>query len=165
MFEKDVHSFANPNDVVIKHLSLDLTVDFAVKKLSGTATLNIENKTGKNELHLDANNLQIEKIILDDGTETKFSLANSVKYLGNDLKVEIKPTTQKISITYSTTENALALQWLDAQQTADGKFPFLFTQSQAILARTWIPLQDSPGIKVTYDAIIHCPGDLMAVTA
>ncbi len=163
MFEKDVHSYANPNDVVIKHLSLDLTVDFTAKKLSGTATLTVENKTGAGQLHLDANNLAIEKIMLDDSTETKFSLASPVKYLGSDLTVEIKPATKKVSITYSTTENALALQWLDAQQTAGGKFPFLFTQSQAILARTWIPLQDSPGIKFTYDAIIHCPKDLMAV--
>lgn len=163
MFEKDIHSFANPNDVVVKHLSLNLTVDFATQKLSGTATLTIENKIGSSELHLDANNLNIEKITLDDGSNALFLLEGAVKYLGSDLKVEIKPTTKKVEITYSTSKDALALQWLDAKQTAGGKYPFLFTQSQAILARTWIPLQDSPGIKFTYDATITCPKDLMAV--
>lgn len=163
MYEKDVHSFAQPNDVVVKHLSLDLTVDFRQKKLSGTAQLQIDNTAKTKILHLDANELIIDKVIIDDGSTTKFQLAAPVKYLGNDLSISIKPETKSVTIYYSTSPSAAAVQWLDARQTAGGKQPFLFTQSQAILARTWIPLQDSPGIKFTYDAIIHCPKGLMAV--
>lgn len=162
-YEKDVHSFAQPNDVVVKHLSLDLTVDFNGKKLSGSAQLQIDNTAKTTTLHLDANELAIDKVTLDDGSTTTFQLAPAVKYLGNDLSITIKPETKNVTIYYSTSPAAAAVQWLDARQTAGGKQPFLFTQSQAILARTWIPLQDSPGIKFTYDAIIHCPKELMAV--
>lgn len=159
----DIHSFAKPQEVIITHLDLNLTVDFNAKQLKGTATLDIENKTAATQLHLDTKDLSITKIILDDGSETKFNIGKPVKFLGNELVVEIKPITKKVTITYSTSPDAAALQWLQPSQTAGGKHPFLFTQSQAILARTWIPLQDSPGIKFTYSATISCPGELMAV--
>lgn len=58
---------------------------------------------------------------------------------------------------------AAAIQWLDPSQTAGGKYPFMFTQSQAILARSWVPLQDGPGVKFTYSAAIACPVNLMAL--
>ena len=66
-------------------------------------------------------------------------------------------------IDYETGANARALQWLSPEQTADKSKPFLFTQGQAILTRTWIPVQDSPGIRFTYDAKVTVPTDLMAV--
>lgn len=83
--------------------------------------------------------------------------------MGSELVIHIKPATRKVKIAYSTSPEAATLQWLSPEQTAGGKKPFLFTQSQAILARTWIPLQDSPGIRFTYNAKITCPPDLMAV--
>jgi len=160
---RDNHSFARPEEAAVKHLSLDLKVDFDTKKLSGSATLGIENKTGTDELLLDTRDLQIESIVLDDNEATTFSLDEPVKYLGSKLSVKIKPTTKTVVINYATSPEAAALQWLEPSQTAGGKHPFLFTQSQAILARTWIPLQDSPGIKFTYDAKITVPSELMAL--
>ncbi len=160
---RDHHSFARPEDAVVKHLELDLKVDFDRKMLSGNATLTIENITGTDELLLDTRDLQIESIVLDDNEATTFSIDEAVKYLGNKLSVKIKPGTKTVVINYSTSPEAAALQWLEPSQTAGGKHPFLFTQSQAILARTWIPLQDSPGIKFTYDAKITVPAGLMAL--
>ena len=159
----DPHSFARPNEAVVRHLDLDLHVDFATKKLSGTATLNIENISKGAELHLDTRDLHIDSVMLDDGSVTKWDLMPAAPYVGSEMVVYIKPTTKKVKIAYSTSPEAAALQWLSPEQTAGGKKPFLFTQSQAILARTWIPLQDSPGIRFTYNAKITCPPDLMAV--
>lgn len=160
----DIHSFARPEEAVVKHLSLDLTVDFEKKILHGKAILSIINKVGGSFLHLDTRDLIIEKITLGTNEEkTSFRISDPVPFLGSDLAVEIAPTTSQVTVYYTTSPGAAALQWLEPEQTAGGKFPFLFTQSQAILARTWIPLQDSPNIRFTYDAVIHCPPALMAL--
>jgi leukotriene-A4 hydrolase len=159
----DIHSYAIPSEAVVKHISLDLTVDFEKKQLNGSATLTIDNISKGKELHLDSRDLLIEKVMLDNGDAAKFDLKKAEPFLGSELIVSIKPETQKVTVFYSTSPAAAALQWLSPEQTAGGKYPFLFTQSQAILARTWIPLQDSPGIRITYDATIHCAKELMAV--
>ena len=163
MSSKDVHSFARPQEAIVRHLDLDLTVDFQMKKLSGTAILTIENISKGELLHLDSRDLTIDSVTLDDGSSTKYDLMPAVPFLGSELIVHIKPGTKKVKINYSTSPSAAALQWLNPEQTAGGKQPFLFTQSQAILARTWIPLQDSPGIRFTYNATVHCPKGLMAL--
>jgi leukotriene-A4 hydrolase len=159
----DIHSFARPEEAIVKHFDLDLTVDFNKKILSGKVVLTIENKTNTDTLFLDSRDLNITKVLLDDNSERPFVKGANVKYLGQELRINIRPGTKKVTIQYSTSPGAAALQWLSPEQTAGGQQPFLFTQSQAILARTWIPLQDSPGIKFTYNATIHCPKDLMAV--
>jgi leukotriene-A4 hydrolase len=163
MILNDVHSFSKPADAVVKHLTLDLTVNFDKKILQGNAALDIENLTATNELLLDTRDLKISKVMLDDNEPTTFTLAEPVKYLGSKMSITIKPGTKKVLIEYETSPSAAALQWLDPSQTAGGIQPFLFTQSQAVLARSWIPLQDSPGIKFTYDATIKCPSHLMAL--
>lgn len=159
---KDIHSFSRPEEAVVKHLSLDLNIDFTKKIVSGTATLDIENLTGGPELWLDSRDLSIENVTLDNDESTTFKIGAPKQYMGQPLTIAIKPSTKKVTISYSTSPGAAALQWLDPEQTASGK-PFLFTQSQAILARTWIPLQDSPGIKFTYDAKVTVPQGLMAL--
>jgi leukotriene-A4 hydrolase len=160
---KDHHSFAHPEEAIVRHLDLNLQVDFKAQQLSGTATLHIDNLTKGDKLHLDTRDLRIDSIVLDDGSVAKYDLMPAVPFLGSELIVHIKPNTKKVRISYTTSPQAAALQWLSPEQTAGGKQPFLFTQSQAILARTWIPLQDSPGIRFTYKAEISCPPGLMAL--
>lgn len=161
---KDVHSFAKPEKAIVKHLELDLNVDFATQIISGKASWTIENISGGTEIVFDSRQLQIQKITLGtDETETTFTLGDEVKYLGQSLHVKIDPSTTRVTIYYSASKDAAAIQWLNPQQTAGKKYPFLFTQSQAILARTWIPCQDSPGIRFTYTAKISVPKDLLAV--
>ncbi|MCB9262378.1 MAG: M1 family metallopeptidase [Flavobacteriales bacterium] len=159
----DAHSFSNPNEVCVTSMHLDLSVDFESKTLKGFVILRLNNKTKTRTLHLDSRQLNIEKIMLNKQTETKFNLTNDVEYFGQDLEVEIEPTTDSIIIYYSTTPQSEALQWLLPEQTSNKKFPFLFSQSQAILARTWIPCQDSPGIKFTYTATIRTDPHLIAL--
>lgn len=160
----DPHSFARPNEAVVKHLDLDIKADFTKKQISGKAGLRIENKGRVNKLYLDSRDLKIEKVTLGENqAPTKFQLGESVKDLGQPLVIDIEPDTALVNITYSTSPDAAALQWLDPSQTAAKKHPFLFTQSQTILARTWIPCQDSPGVRMTYRARVQTPPGLMAV--
>jgi len=162
--ETDVHSFANSSDIVITHLHLDLTVNFDSKILSGKATLDLANKTKTKKLVLDTRDLTIEKVTLDEKeTPTQFSIGEEVKFLGKPLTITITPKTKKVHIYYSTSPSAGALQWLEPSQTAGKQKPFLFTQSQAILARTWVPCMDGPGVRFTYSATIRTRPDLVAV--
>ena len=161
---KDNHTYAKPDEAVISHLDLDVDVDFNTKKIAGVARYNIDNKKDVEEIYLDAKNLNIEKVTLGtDETPTQFSLGENDKLLGQPLAIKIKPNTDKINIYYSTNPDAAAVQWLNPQQTAGKKHPFLFTQSQAILARTWIPIQDGPGIRFTYNAKVKVPKELLAL--
>ncbi|MGZ5476611.1 MAG: M1 family metallopeptidase [Thermoanaerobaculia bacterium] len=159
---RDVHSFARPDEAAVRHLALDLTVDFDRKQLDGSAKLQIENR-GARELWLDTNGLTIKRVTLDSGKEAKFTLGEPVKYLGRSLTIPIEPSTKSVEIEYGSSPDAAAVQWLTPEQTAGGKHPFLFTQSQAILARTWVPIQDTPGVRITYEATIRVPRGLMAL--
>lgn len=160
---EDPHSYAKPQEAVINHLFLDIEVDFENKAISGTATYNIDNKTGTDKIYFDTRDLEIISVVLDNGDETGFTLGTPEHHLGQPLIVDISPNTDRLSITYKTPPGAAALQWLDPVQTAGKKHPFLFTQSQAILARTWLPVQDGPGIRFSYNAKVKVPEGLMAL--
>ncbi|MEN9523628.1 MAG: hypothetical protein RL065_2005 [Bacteroidota bacterium] len=160
----DYHSFAQPEKAIVKHLQLSLNVDFSTQQLKGAAKWQIENKANANDIVFDSKNLVIENIYInDDTTPTQFSISQRDKILGNAIHVPINNSTKTVTLFYHTTDSSLALQWLKPEQTAGKKQPFLFTQSEAILARTWVPCQDGPGVRFTYDATIHCPKNLMAV--
>lgn len=160
----DIHSFARPAEAVVTHLDLDIEVDFLKKQIAGKARWRIRNHAGAARLYLDTRDLAIERATLgEEEKETGFFPGNSVKFLGQPLEIEIHPETEVVTVYYHTRPGAAALQWLEPGQTAGGKHPFLFTQSQAILARTWIPCQDSPGIRITYTARVKTDPALLAV--
>ena len=160
----DAHSFSEPQKAVVKHLDLEIKVDFTTQILTGKASWLIDNINKSDEIIFDTRQLQIQKITLgDDEKETTFSLAENVAIFGQALKVKIGDSTTRVNIYYTTSKDAGAVQWLNPQQTAGKKHPFLFTQSQAILARTWIPCQDSPGIRFSYNAKITVPKELLAL--
>ena len=156
----DKHSHARPQEAVITHLHLDIEVDPDQRSIRGTASYDIAGE-GEN-IVFDTEGLVIEKVTLDDGTDTEFQLGDS-SFLGRPLIVKLADETRKVNITYRTTDRSKALQWLDPQQTLGKEKPFLFTQGQAILTRTWIPIQDSPGIRITYTARVKTDPDLLAV--
>ena len=159
----DVHSYADFNKAYTTHLFLDLTADFDQKTLSGIAAHTIQNNEAK-EIIFDTKELNITKVVTNDkGEEVKFSLGEEDEYKGTPLTVSITPKTTRVEIHYSTNPSSEAVQWLLPQQTADKTHPFLFTQGEAILTRSWIPNQDSPGNKITYSARIKVPDSLTAV--
>ncbi len=160
---RDIHSFARPEEAVVRHLSLALDVDFERQQLTGSATLTVEPQNGGRELVLDTNGLDIARVTLDDATDAMFTMGDAKPFLGRMLTIAIKPDTKSVKIEYATSPDAAAVQWLKPEQTAGGKHPFLFTQSQAILARSWVPCQDSPGVRMTYDATIGVPKGLIAI--
>ena len=162
--ERDIHSFARPDEARVTHVALDLTADFAAQTLSGRATLALQRaarrqprrprhprsrdperhgaRRGAAEVHCSA-------------TRTRSSASRSPWSCPADAK--------EIVVAYRTSPNAAALQWLGPSQTAGRKQPYLYSQGQAILTRTWIPTQDSPGIRQTYSARITVPRELRAV--
>lgn len=160
-YVEEPHSYAKPNNAFIKHLNLDIVVDFENEIISGKAIYDIENNKSR-QIILDSKHLNIESV-LADGKETEFSLGVNDKYMGQPLTINIDQDTKEITIIYKTTKSSEAVQWLKPQQTADKTSPFLFTQGQAILTRSWIPIQDSPQIRITYEAKIQVPKGLMAV--
>ena len=158
----DKHSFSEPHNVQTTHLDLDVKIDFEQEVISGKATYTLNNIVGSSELILDANGLIIDSIT-SLGENCTYSFGEKDTVLGQALRVEIDKKATELSIYYQSAPNAKALQWLNPKQTAGKKQPFLFTQSQAILARTWLPCQDSPGVRFSYNARVKVPIDLMAV--
>jgi aminopeptidase N len=160
---EDNHSYANVDEVHTTHLHIDLAVDFDQRVLSGVATHTIENIGEVSQMTFDVNGLDIEKVVLDDEKETSYALGEQDELMGQALTVDILPETKSVAIFYATQPDSKALLWLNPQQTAGKEHPYVFTQGEAVLTRTWIPCQDTPGNRITYSAEISVPSDLMAV--
>jgi leukotriene-A4 hydrolase len=166
--ERDVHSYANPAQVVVRHLALDWDVRFDRRTLDGTATLHVERVADSaGNLRLDTRDLTIAAVELSADGETwasaPFTLGDADPILGAVLDVTLSETATQVRIAYMTSPTASGVQWLEPSQTAGKIHPFMFTQSQAIHARSWIPLQDTPSIRVTYSATVRTPVALRAV--
>ena len=161
--EVDVHSYANANEARVTHVDLDLVADFRTRRLSGTATLTVYAAPGAEELVLDTRKLDVEHVTTVRGDPLAFKLGATDEDLGRPLTITLPRNADRIVVHYSTRPDANALQWLRPEQTAGGTHPFLFTQGQAIHTRTWIPTQDSPGIRQTYSAEITVPAELTAL--
>lgn len=161
-FPVDIHSYAQPNTTRVTHLHWKASVDFDKKIITAVASWELAVPHG-DSLVLDTKGLTIEKVVTDEKEPAAFLLGKEDALLGQPLSIKISKDTKKVSIYYTTRPEAEAVQWLSPQQTAGKKHPFLFTQSQAILARSWVPCQDSPSIRFTYDAEVTVPRELLAM--
>ncbi len=84
--------------------------------------------------------------------------------LGSKLTIEAPDAQrQRIRVTYATSPEASGLQWLTPAMTQGKKTPFMFSQSQQIHARSWVPLQDTPAVRFTYTAHVTAPKDVMVL--
>ncbi|MBD3219730.1 M1 family peptidase, partial [bacterium] len=158
----DPHSYCDGDQPRQKHLSLDLAVDFTGRKLAGTARIDLAGPSG-GPLDLDGRDLAIDEVSDQDGRPVPWSIAESEKVRGDRLRLELPDGTTSVTIRYASAPGALALGWLEPQQTAGGEHPFMFSQCQPIHARTMVPCQDTPRNRVTYDARITVPAPLRAV--
>ncbi|MBV9507910.1 MAG: M1 family metallopeptidase [Acidobacteriia bacterium] len=156
----DIHSWSRPDEVQVRHLELDLDVHFDRKILTGAATLHFD-PTSHPELVLDTRDLEIHSVENAAG----FEVGARDPILGAPLRIRLTPGCSWVRVNYSTSPNASGLQWLDPAQTAGKRMPFLYTQSQAIHARSWIPLQDSPAVRITFEGRVRTSNGLSAVMA
>ena len=164
----DEHSYAEPGKVAIKDLTLDLSLDFDSKTLAGVATYQLDWKdAAATTLVLDSRDLTIAKI---EGTDAKgawaplkFALAAADPILGSKLSIDTPKRNPEVRVTYTTSPQASGLQWLEPSMTEGKQLPFMFSQSQQIHARSWVPLQDTPSVRYTYSAHVSSRPDVMVL--
>ena len=160
----DVHSYAKPREARVANVDLDLALDFDAKRVAGTATLDVIAAPGAKEVILDSKGLEIESVADAAGKPLKWQLGAVDAEKGAPLAVALPGEgEQRIVVRYRSGPDAAALQWLTPEQTAGKKHPYLLSQGQPTLNRTWIPTQDSPGIRQTWSAKITAPKPLKVV--
>lgn len=165
----DKFTFSQPDRVRTTALALDLTVSFDKHQLAGSATLDLDwRDPGARELILDTDALRIARIEAAgaDGRfrpVKAFEVDKPVAELGSALHIHLAEQSPRVRIFYATSADAQGLQWLSPEQTGGRKHPFMYSQSEAIAGRSWVPLQDTPSVRLTYTARIRTPKALRAV--
>ena len=160
---KDVHSYARPLEARVTHLALNVGVDFTARRIGGTATLDIARRPDAREIILDDKGLDIDSVVDGAGKPLTWKVGASDKDLGAPLAIALRPDTKRITIHYMSARDAGALLWLTPQQTAGKKQPYVFSQGEAIWNRSWIPTQDSPAVRQTWEAKVSVDKPLTVV--
>ena len=160
----DAYSYAKPLEARVANVDLDLALDFDSKRVSGTAALDVIARPGAREVVLDSKGLEIDGVKDAEGKPLKWALGAEDPEKGAPLTVALPGDgKQRIVVSYRSKPDAAALQWLTPEQTAGKKHPYLLSQGQPTLNRTWIPTQDSPGIRQTWSATVTAPEPLKVV--
>ena len=159
----DTHTLSNYQDLPIKNTHLELSVNFQEKKIKGSVTHQFDKNRKVDLLKLDSKYLKIDSIQDGNGNSLEYSIGEFDELLGSALTVILNSESSEVVIFYETTDKSEALDWLLPNQTAGKTFPFMYTQGQSIFTRSWIPIQDTPGIRITYTAKINTPKNMMAV--
>ncbi|MFA5962958.1 MAG: M1 family metallopeptidase [Sphingomonas sp.] len=159
---RDVLSYAQPEKARVTHVDLDLTVDFAKQRLAGMASLDIVAARGTSEIILDDDGLAIERVTDAAGHALRWSVGKAEPDKGAPLTIRMG-AARRIVIHYVSAPGASALQWLPPALTAGKRQPFLFSQGEPTNNRSWIPTQDSPGIRQSWSARLTVPARLTAV--
>ena len=162
MSRLDPHSYFDSTQPRARRLRLKLAVDFQERRLSGTVVLELA-APSSGPLDLDTKGLEIRSVRAAGGGAVPFALQDEEAILGRRLRLDLPSGTREVAIDYRTSPEAIALQWLSPEQTEGKRHPFLFSQCQAIHARTMVPVQDSPRVRVAYAAEITVRAPLAAV--
>ncbi|TQM17197.1 aminopeptidase N [Pseudoxanthomonas sp. 3HH-4] len=165
--DRDEHSYAEPQKVAIADLALDIAVDFDTRTIGGTATYTLDWKDkAATQLVLDTRDLTIEKVEGEANNAwapLQYALAAKDPVLGSKLTIETPARNAKVKVTYKSSPEASGLQWLTPEMTEGKQLPFMFSQSQQIHARSWVPLQDTPQVRYTYSAHVTSRPDVMVL--
>jgi leukotriene-A4 hydrolase len=164
MTRLDPHSYCDDTQAQTESFALIARVDFATRVISGDVTLSFRGPAS-GRLDLDTRDLEVERVVDADDRELRFVVHPAEPILGSRLEIDVAAPTASIRIRYRTSPDASALQWLTPAQTSGGKQPFLFSQCQAIHARSVIPMQDTPRLRVRYTAELVVPRELQVVMA
>ena len=159
----DPHSYFDPTQGVTRHAELVFDVDFASKTIAGRATLTFAAPLAGGPLDLDTRGLSIVSVVDGAGKPIPYEQGPQEPILGSRLRLRMAAGETSVTIAYRTAADASALQWLAPSQTSGKKHPYLFSQCQAIHARSLVPLQDSPGARITYRAEVTVPRGLRAL--
>ena len=161
----DPNSLSSSDTVRQKHLAFDLDLDFEHKRFSGSVTITFKALSSATSLLLDTKTLLIAAVEDGKGTLLPFRLRPEEQPYGRALEIHLDEKVCKgdkftLKIEYETSPEAVGLQWLAPELTEGKKHPYVFSQFQAIHARSFVPCQDTPSAKVTYEAVIRAPSHL-----
>ena len=159
----DTHTLSNYQDLPILNTHLELAVNFQKKILKGSVTHRFDDNRKVDLLKLDTKYLKIDSIQDGNGNSLEYSFGEFDELLGSAISVILNTQSNEVVIFYETTDKSEALDWLLPNQTAGKTYPFMYTQGQSIFTRSWIPIQDTPGVRITYSAKINTPENMMAV--
>lgn len=161
---RDPNTLSNYDAWRTRHTTANFTVDFAGKCLRGSVVLELVSQTdaASKEIVLDSSHVDVSAVRLDANPSTKWEVGPRTEPNGSPLRVAVpegaaRGSEVKLEIELATTGECTALQWLTPAQTTSGKAPFMFSQAQAVHARSLFPCQDTPDVKSTYDFNITSP--------
>ncbi|KAH7382556.1 leukotriene A-4 hydrolase [Phaeosphaeria sp. MPI-PUGE-AT-0046c] len=164
---RDPNTLSNYHNYVTRHTSVDFEIDFEKKRLVGSVVLKMESLVDeKVDVVLDSSFLDISEVKVD-GQKAEFKVGDRVEAYGSPLTVTLpaavpKGKTLEIEFAVSTTDKCTALQWMTPAQTSNKKHPYMFSQCQAIHARSVFPCQDTPDVKSTFSFALRSPLPVVA---
>jgi aminopeptidase N len=164
MARLDPHSYTDSEQPQTDSLDWRARIDFDRRVVEAEATLTLRTPAD-GLLDLDTRELQIEEVTGLDGRAFPFAVSEPEKIVGARLRIELPVHTSAVRIRYRTASSASALQWLEPAQTFGKSQPFLFSQCQAIHARSIVPIQDTPRIRIRYRAELTIPKPLRGLMA
>ena len=161
---RDPNTLSNYNSFLTTHTAVNFNIDFEKKVVGGKVVLILKSVTDSaaKEIVLDTSFLNVKEVRLD-GKTTKWDLLPRSEPYGSALRISVLEEIQKgksvqLEMTTETTQECTAIQWLTPAQTRT-EHPYMFTQCQAIHARSIFPCQDTPDVKgtVTFNVVSPLP--------
>lgn len=154
----DPHSYTESTHPFTTHISLSLYFDFPTSTILSSAHLTL-NSPHSGPLSLDTRSLSISTVLDNLATKSPipFTLSPTVDPIrGQQLTVQLANQSEFV-VVFATSACSSALQWLAPPQTYNKKLPFVYTQCQAIHARSIFPCQDTPAARIRFSARLNIP--------
>ncbi|KAL8657052.1 MAG: hypothetical protein Q9226_002293 [Calogaya cf. arnoldii] len=166
---RDPNTLSNYNNFLTRHISANFEIDFDRRRLDGNVTLTLISVSDSEtkDILLDTSYLNVKNVSVKDHVVSNWQLLSRFEPYGSALKISFNKEAPKgqsleIDIQVQTTDKCTALQWLTPAQTSNKKHPYMFSQCQAIHARSIFPCQDTPDVKSTFDFSIRSPLPVIA---